>query len=120
MHNPQEYKIVNLRDSTEVFFFRHSFKSAREHADLYMARNLEEFPMRLYELNIKPTTALRWIAIDATKPEPKIVTVKNLITQLSKCNPDLPVNIYCECETYWISGIDDSMNDRVDINCEDL
>jgi len=50
----------------------------------------------------------------------KIVTVKDLIDALSKCDQDLPINIFCEDESYWIACIDDSMDWRVDINCEEL
>ena len=57
---------------------------------------------------------------ETRKPEPKIVTVKDLIDALSKCDQDLPINIFCEDESYWIACIDDSMDWRVDINCEEL
>ena len=46
-----------------------------------------------------------------------IVYVRDLIAELQKLNPDLPVNIYCEDDTYWIDRIDATKLDRVDINC---
>jgi hypothetical protein len=49
-----------------------------------------------------------------------IITVSDLIKALSNCDPDMPVNIFCEDETYWIRDIDDSMDHRIDINCEEL
>ena len=48
-----------------------------------------------------------------------IVTVGDLIRELSKCDQALPVNVYCEDETYWLRDIDTSMTHRVDINCID-
>lgn len=48
-----------------------------------------------------------------------IITVGDLIEELSKCDQTLPVNVYCEDETYWLRDIDTSMTSRVDINCMD-
>jgi hypothetical protein len=48
-----------------------------------------------------------------------IVTVGDLIRELSKCDQTLPINVYCEDETYWLRDIDTSMTHRVDINCID-
>ena len=35
----QKVKVTNLTDDSSVFFFDHSFKTAREHADAYIGRN---------------------------------------------------------------------------------
>ena len=48
-----------------------------------------------------------------------IVTVGDLIRELSKSDQTLPINVYCEDETYWLRDIDTSMTNRVDINCID-
>jgi hypothetical protein len=50
----------------------------------------------------------------------EIITVGDLIKALSKCDQDVPVNIYCEEDTYWIRDVDASMTDRIDINCKEL
>lgn len=50
----------------------------------------------------------------------QIITVSDLMKELSKCGQDLPVNIYCEEDTYWIRDVDASMADRIDINCKEL
>lgn len=52
----------------------------------------------------------------------KIITVGDLIEALKRCDPKLCINIYMGdpiCDTFWISEIDDSMDDRVDINIYD-
>lgn len=37
--NKQEYKIVKQSTNSEWFFFAHSFKTARQHAEEFLKRN---------------------------------------------------------------------------------
>lgn len=60
MSQKQEYKIVNQKDDSEVFFFAHSFKSALQHAEAYIERNSGKFPMKLYHASSKPKPFPRW------------------------------------------------------------
>ena len=48
-----------------------------------------------------------------------IQTVKELIDELKKCNPDYPVRIYFNDDIREITLVDNSMQDRVDINIEE-
>jgi hypothetical protein len=45
-----------------------------------------------------------------------IQTVKELIDELKKCNPDYPVRIYFNDDIKEIWGVDNTLQDRVDIN----
>lgn len=45
----QKYKVTNLDNNNEVFFFDHSFISARRHARNYIERNINKFPMSLHK-----------------------------------------------------------------------
>lgn len=49
----QEVKIeyTHNNDPVEVFFFKHSFKSAFEHAQEFVERNKGKFPMKVFVLN---------------------------------------------------------------------
>tara|TARA_R100001463_G_scaffold126023_1_gene183586 strand:- start:1268 stop:1447 length:180 start_codon:yes stop_codon:yes gene_type:complete len=50
-----------------------------------------------------------------------IITIRDLINALLPCDPNLPVNVYILdddiYDTFWIEGIDYSIDDRIDINC---
>lgn len=48
----QEVKIEC--NGNEFFFFRHSFKSAFEHASDFVERNKGKFPMKVYFVNNSP------------------------------------------------------------------
>lgn len=56
----QKYKVVNLENDTEIFFFDHSFKSAKAHAEEYMRRNSHKGLCRLYYRNNTPY-GNRWL-----------------------------------------------------------
>lgn len=60
MANLQEVKIVNQNNGSEVFFFKHSFKSAKQHAEEYCERNKGKFPMKVYTRTSKPLPAPLW------------------------------------------------------------
>lgn len=50
MNPKQEYAVLNKKTGEKVFFFKHSFKSALQHAEEYMKRNEGKFPMELIQL----------------------------------------------------------------------
>ena len=45
--------------------------------------------------------------------------VKELIEQLQKCNPELYVYAFKDDNIFHLINVDDSMNDRIDINVEE-
>ena len=45
--------------------------------------------------------------------------VKELIEQLQKCNPDLYVYAFKDDNIFHLINVDNSMNDRIDINIEE-
>ena len=45
--------------------------------------------------------------------------VKELIEQLQKCNPDLYVYAFKDDNIFHLINVDNSMNDRIDINVEE-
>jgi len=57
----QEVKVCNTYSKTEVFFFKHTFKSAMDHAQTYIDRNKTLFPMELYILSTKPLPFSKWL-----------------------------------------------------------
>ena len=59
----QEIKITSKLG--EVFFFEHSLKSARQHADDYVKRNTGRFPMKVYSLSSKPAPFPKWELVKA-------------------------------------------------------
>lgn len=61
--NSQEYKVVNLSNGFERFFFKHSSKSALFHAEAYLKRNADLFPMQLYAASNKPKPFPKWLLI---------------------------------------------------------
>lgn len=61
MSNLQEVKITNLNNETDVFFFKHSFKTALQHAEDYIKRNKNKFPMIVYTRSYKPKPSPLWI-----------------------------------------------------------
>lgn len=60
----QEFKIesINGDKKSEVYFFQHSLKTAREHADAYIERNKGKLEMKLFRVN-EANFGDRWIFI---------------------------------------------------------
>ena len=48
-----------------------------------------------------------------------IQTVKELINELKKCNPNLPVYAYFKDDIHEVLRVDNSIDDRVDLNIEE-
>jgi len=57
----QEYMVKKPSEDTGVFFFAHSFKTAKYHAERYMA-NLNSVSSKLYRVNEKPY-GNRWLEV---------------------------------------------------------
>ena len=47
----QQYKVVNKKDGSEVFFFDHSLKTAYQHMMEYVKRNKDKVDMELFAVN---------------------------------------------------------------------
>ena len=52
MHT-QKYKVKHNTDGTEVFFFDHSFKTAKNYAEEYIAKHKKD-SVSLYQVNNTP------------------------------------------------------------------
>ena len=64
----QEFKITSPLGDT--FFFEHSLKSARQHADDYVKRNTGKFPMKVYVLSSKPAPFPKWELVKTVSCSP--------------------------------------------------
>lgn len=67
--NKQEFNVVNTRTNTECLFFKHSGKTAKQHADEYVERNKKLFPMQLFRHTTKPKPFPRWELIAEYIPD---------------------------------------------------
>jgi len=47
-----------------------------------------------------------------------VMTVKEIIQTLQKCDQDLPVYVYLNDDIHEVLKVDDSMDDRIDLNIE--
>ena len=48
-----------------------------------------------------------------------VLKVKEVIEALQKCNPDLPVYAYFKDDIHEVLTVDNSIDDRVDLNIEE-
>ena len=57
----QEYKVVDLVKGSEWFFFADSFKSAYQHAKVFLTRNAGSSKYQLYRVN--DGVGARWLPV---------------------------------------------------------
>jgi hypothetical protein len=48
-----------------------------------------------------------------------VMKVKDIIQVLQKCNPDLPVYAYFDDDIHEVLMVDDTIDDRIDLNIEE-